>query len=156
MPDETQTEELIRELDETLTESLTYLTGDGNASGRVVGGWGAWEILCHMIYWHRATAEGVESVADGGRPRQIEAETDELNARIIASMTGKSMEELEDEVRELHARLVSAVRTIPDPTSPVFVRRSGAASSTDERLRMMAGHWRNHVQELKAAPSTLR
>jgi len=144
-------EKLITELDETVADALKYFTKVGQDSEARVGNWGAWEILCHMIYWHRATAEGIESVASGGRPRRIESETDEANARIIESMSGKTIEELAGEVRDLQARLVSAVRSIPDPTSTVFVRLNGAESSANQRLQMMAGHWRGHAQELKEA-----
>ena len=151
MSNQLSQEQLIAALDQTVSAALEYLTGEGSASQARVGDWGAWEILCHMIYWHRATTEGIESVASGGNPRQIEAETDEVNARIIESMSGKTIEELAIEVRELQTRLISAVRDIPDPNSTVFVRLGGAASSANERLQMMAGHWRGHVEELKEA-----
>ncbi|MCH7801515.1 MAG: DinB family protein [Chloroflexi bacterium] len=144
-------ETLIAELDETVENALKYFTEVGQNSQARVGDWGAWEILCHMIYWHRATADGIESVASGNSPRQIEVETDEANARIIESMSGKTVEELAKEVRDLQARLVSAFRSIPDPTSTVFIRLSGAESSANERLQMIAGHWRGHVDELKDA-----
>ena len=102
-----------------------------------------------MIYWHQATTDGIESVASGGDPRQIEAESDEVNARIIESMSGKTVEELAREVREIQGRLTSAVHSIPNLNSMVFIRMSGAESSTNERLQMMAGRWQGHVEELK-------
>ena len=144
-------ETLIAELDETVENALKYFTEVGQNSQARVGDWGAWEILCHMIYGHRATAERIETVTSGNSPRQIEVETDEANARIIEYMSGKTVEELAKEVRDLQARLVSAFRSIPDPTSTVFIRLSGAESSANERLQMIAGHWRGHVDELKDA-----
>ena len=151
MSNQQSQEQLIAELDQTVNNALAYFTGDRSAPEARVGDWGTWEILCHMIYWHRATAEGIESVSAGGSPRQIEAETDEVNALIIESMSGKTVEELANEVRDLQARLVSAVRSIPDPTSTVFIRLGGAESSANQRLQMMAGHWRGHLDELKEA-----
>jgi hypothetical protein len=151
MPKQEPQERMIAALDQTVNESLDYLTGEGLTSQARVDDWGAWEVLCHMIYWHRATTEGIESVASGGVPRQIEAETDEANAQIIASMSGKSSEELASEVREVQARLISAVRGILDPDSTVFIRLGGAESSTNQRLEAMTGHWRGHVEELKGA-----
>ena len=74
-----------------------------------------------MIYWQQATTDGIESVASGGDPRQIEAESDEVNARIIESMSGKTVEELAREVREIQGRVPTAVHSIPDPSSTVFI-----------------------------------
>lgn len=142
---------LIAKLDETVDDALKYFTEVGQNSEARVGDWGAWEILCHMIFWHRATAEGIESVASGDTPRQIKIDTDEANAHIIESMSGKTMDELANEVRSLQTRLVSAFRSISDPTSTVFIRLSGEESSANERLQMIAGHWREHVAELKEA-----
>ena len=151
LPTQNSQEQLIETLEETVNDALEYLTGEGLASQAKVGDWGAWEVLCHMIYWHQATTDGIESVASGGDPRQIEAESDEVNARIIESMSGKTVEELAREVREIQGRLISAVHSIPDPSSTVFIRMSGAESSANERLQMMAGHWQGHVEELKRA-----
>ena len=104
-----------------------------------------------MIYWHQATTDGIESVASGGDPRQIEAESDEVNARIIESMSGKTVEELAREVREIQGRVPTAFHSIPDPSSTVFIGMNRAESSTNERLQMIAGRWQGHVEELKRA-----
>jgi len=106
-----------------------------------------------MIYWHQVTSEGIESVAAGGDPRQMASETDELNAQIIESMSGNSIEELAAEVRHLQTRLVSSVRSISDPISTVFIRLNGAESSTNDRLQAITNHWHGHVEELKNAGS---
>ncbi|HBJ33016.1 MAG TPA: hypothetical protein DDY93_16810, partial [Dehalococcoidia bacterium] len=54
-----------------------------------------------MIYWHQTTTDGIESVVSGGDPRQFEAASDEANDRIIESISGKTVEELPREVREI-------------------------------------------------------
>ncbi len=151
LPNQNSQEQLIEALEETVSDALEYQTGEGLGSHAKVGDRGAWKVLCHMFYWHQATTDGIESVASGGDPRQIEAESDEVNARIIESMSGKTVEELAREVREIQGRLTSAVHSIPNLNSIVFIRMSGAESSTNERLQMMAGRWQGHVEELKRA-----
>jgi len=149
LPSQNSPEQLIEALEETVNDALEYLTGAGLASQPKVCEWNAWDVLCHMIYWHQATTNGNVSVASGGVPRQNEAQWDEVNARIIGSMSAMAVEELGREVRQIQGHLTSAVHSIPDPSSTVFIRVSGAGSSTNERLQMMTGYWQGHVKELK-------
>lgn len=93
--------------------------------------------------------EGNVSVVSGGVPRQNEAQWDDVNARIIGSMSGKTVEALVRDVRELQGYLTSAVHGIPDPCYAVFIRLNRAGSLINERFQMMAGYWQGHVEELK-------
>lgn len=140
LPTQNSHEQLIEALEETVSDALEYLTGEGLGSHAKVGDRGAWKVLCHMIYWHQATTDGIESVVSGGDPRQFEAESDEVNDRIIDSISGKTVEELAREVREIQGRVPTAFHSIPDPSSTVFIGMNRAESSTNERLQMMAGH----------------
>lgn len=140
LPTQNSQEQLIEALEETVSDALEYLTGEGLGSHAKVGDRGAWKVLCHMIYWHQATTDGIESVVSGGDPRQFEAESDEVNDRIIESISGKTVEELPREVREIQGRVPTAFHSIPDPSSTVFIGMNRAESSTNERLQMMAGH----------------
>ena len=140
LPTQNSQEQLVEALEETVSDALEYLTGEGLASHAKVGDRGAWKVLCHMIYWHQTTTDGIESVVSGGDPRQFEAESDEVNDRIIESISGKTVEELAREVREIQGRVPTAFHSIPDPSSTVFIGMNRAESSTNERLQMMAGH----------------
>lgn len=140
LPTQNSQEQLIEALEETVSDVLEYLTGEGLASHAKVGDRGAWKVLCHMIYWHQTTTDGIESVVSGGDPRQFKAESDEVNDRIIESISGKTVEELAREVREIQGRVPTAFHSIPDPSSTVFIGMNRAESSTNERLQMMAGH----------------
>lgn len=140
LPTQNSQEQLIEALEETVSDALEYLTGEGLGSHAKVGDRGAWKVLCHMFYWHQATTDGIESVVSGGDPRRFEAESDEVNDRIIDSISGKTVEELAREVREIQGRVPTAFHSIPDPSSTVFIGMNRAESSTNERLQMMAGH----------------
>ena len=93
-----------------------------------------------MIYWHQTTTDGIESVVSGGDPRQFVAESGEVNDRIIESISGKTVEELAREVREIQGHVPKTVHSIPDPSSTALICMSRAESSTNERLQVMAGH----------------
>ena len=121
LPTQNSQEQLIEALEETVSDAFEYLTGEGLASHAKVGDRGAWKVLCHMIYWHQTTTDGIESVVSGGDPRQFEAASDEANDRIIESISGKTVEELPREVREIQGRVPTPVHSIPDPSSSVFI-----------------------------------
>ena len=60
------TEALIANLDKVANE-VRYLAGPGRVSSARVDRWQARDILMHFIYFHDATAWGIQSAALGGR-----------------------------------------------------------------------------------------
>jgi hypothetical protein len=148
---EKQADNILDTLDKTVRDVLAYFEGQGSKSKARVGDWGAWEVLCHFVFWHEATIEGMESVASGGSPYRLNAATDELNARTIAKYQGESFSDLTALLRELEEQLQQAARGLPDLDAPVIMRVDGTTLSGRERLEVINRHWANHVAELQAA-----
>jgi len=61
-------EALLAELDRVVRETLTYFEGAGRVTSARVDRWQARDVLMHFIYFHDATAWGMQSVALGGPP----------------------------------------------------------------------------------------
>ena len=70
---------LIRGLDEAVREVLAYFEGAGRTSTAKVDKWQARDVLQHFIYFHDATAWGIQSAAQGGGPWPLPAGTDHIN-----------------------------------------------------------------------------
>ena len=141
-------ETLISSLDETVKTGLAYFESNADSEDRV-GIWTPREVLCHMIYWHQATVEGMETVASGGEPHRIYASTDEMNARAVGRASGKSVPQLIEELRPLQERLVSAARSMSDPNTTVLIRGNGSELSAAQRLELITSHWNEHLKELR-------
>ena len=144
-----QLEELIGAADSAVESGLTYFEGPGAESEVRVETWSPREVLCHMVYWHQATAEGIESVASGGPPYRIYASTDEMNARAVGRCSGKNVSQLSGEVRGFHERLVNGARSMSDPDATVLIRGDGAETSAVQRLQRILEHWNGHVKQLQ-------
>ena len=70
---------LLEALAEAVGQARAYfLKLDGEAVVRP-GAWGPAEVLSHLVFWHRANLEGMESVLAGGQPYQPGASIEELN-----------------------------------------------------------------------------
>lgn len=149
--------DVVATLKKSVDRGLNYLEVVGDSSNPKIGIWTSREVLCHLIYWHRATAEGMESVSSGGDPLTIYASTDEMNARAVGRVAGVNMKSLMREARELQARLVTAFENLVDPSAIVMIRQDVGRQSAKDRLQMMAHHWNAHVDELEnvAQDSTL-
>ena len=152
-----QIDSLIAALEQSVEAGLAYFQGPGSQSQVKIGHWEPREVLCHLVWWHQATVEGMESVAKGGAPYRIYASVDEMNARAVGRMAGKHINQadtygpsLVELARQWQARLVQAVRTIPDPNTTVLVMGDGSGRSIRQRLETMAQHWNEHVTELQA------
>jgi hypothetical protein len=142
---------LITALEQNVEVGLAYFQGPGSQAKIKIGRWGPREVLCHLVWWHQATAEGMESVLSGGAPYRIYASTDEMNARAVGRLAGKDIAQLAELVRQWQTRLVTAVRALPEPDAIVLIRGDGTELSARQRLETIAHHWNEHVEELQAA-----
>jgi hypothetical protein len=152
-----QIDDLLATLEQSVEAGLAYFQGPGGQSKAMIGHWGPREVLCHLVWWHQATVEGMESVAKGGAPYAIYASVDEMNARAVGRMAGREVNQsgtygasLVDLARQWQARLVQAARAIPDPNTIVLVMGDGGGRSVQQRLETIVQHWNEHVTELQA------
>jgi len=72
-------ESLLAELDRVVRETLTYFEGAGRVTSARVDRWQARDVLMHFIYFHDATAWGMQSVALGGPPWPLPTDADGIN-----------------------------------------------------------------------------
>jgi len=141
---------LITALQQNVDAGLAYFQGPGGRSQVKIGRWGPREVLCHLVWWHQATVEGMESVGSGGAPYRIYASVDEMNARAVGRLAGKTIDQMAEMVRAWQARLVTAARALPDLNTTVMILGDGSGRSVQQRLETMPQHWSEHVKELQA------
>jgi hypothetical protein len=142
---------LVNGLDDAVREVLAYFEHAGRTSSAKVDRWQARDVLQHFIYFHDATAWGIQSVALGGPPWQLPGDADIINEVCRRLHEHESYDELLAQVRLAHGRLMKAVRTSPDLDVACFRRPNGQTVTGAQRLEVLAKHWREHVAELQAA-----
>lgn len=140
---------LLNELAGVVVEARDYFSKlDGEAIVRP-GAWGPAEVLGHLVFWHRANLEGMESVLAGGRPYQPDASIEELNVKALNEMAGSRVADLLSEWDDLQIRLEARAREMPDPGVVVRVYSDGTARTLVERIEEVAGHIAEHLEELR-------
>jgi hypothetical protein len=144
-------ESLIQNLDRAVNEVLAYFAGPGRTSTARVDRWQGRDVLQHFLYFHDATAWGIQSAAMGGALWLLPADADTINEVCRRLHEHESFDELLVQLRLSHARLVEAARRSPDLDRPCFRRASGEVMTGRQRLELLAHHWREHVAELQAA-----
>lgn len=145
------TEALIRKLDGVVNDVLAYFGGPGRTSAARVDRWEGRDVLQHFLYFHDATAWGIESASQGGPVWVLPADADTINEVCRRLHAHESVDELIGQLRLAHARLAAAARRAPDLDRPCFRRASGETMTGRQRLELLARHWAEHVQELQAA-----
>lgn len=145
----------LQDLDRAVHEVLAYFDGPGRTTTARVDRWQARDVLQHFIYFHDATAWGVQSAALGGPPWPVPADSDTVNEVGRRLHEDESFDELLAQVRLAHARLMRAVRNTPDLDRPCFQRANGEVMTGRQRLIVLAKHWREHVQELRVAAAKI-
>ena len=145
------TDVLLAQLDRVVQDTLAYFEGPGRATTARVDRWQARDVLMHFLYFHDATAWGIQSAALGGPPWPVPADSDVVNEVCRRLHEHESFDELLAQVRQAHARLVRAARNAPDLDQPCFQRATGEIMPGGERLELLARHWAEHVRELREA-----
>src|SRR5438128_12550073 len=69
----------LANLDRVVQETLAYFEGPGRATNARVDRWRARDVLMHFIYFHDATAWGIQSLTLDGPPWPVAADCDTVN-----------------------------------------------------------------------------
>src|SRR5262245_42883103 len=144
-------DDLLVTLDQVVQDTLAYFDGAGRTTKARVDQWQARDVLMHFVYFHDATAWGIESAARGGPPWLVPADADTVNDVCRRLHERESIDDLLVQLRLAHARLLAAARKAPDLDQPCFKRSSGEVMTGRQRLELLARHWAEHVHELQAA-----
>ena len=147
----TDNEAIIQHLDRVADDVLAYFAGPGRTSRARVDRWQGRDVLQHFIYFHDATAWGIQSVATGGPVWTLPADSDTINEVCRRLHEHESVDDLLGQARLAHARLLRAARGAPDLDQPCFRRANGETMTGRQRLELLARHWGEHVGELQAA-----
>ena len=142
---------LVNGLDEAVREVLAYFEGAGRTSSATVDRWQARDVLQHFIYFHDATAWGIQSAALGGPQWVLPGDADIINEVCRRLHERESFDELLTQLRQAPARLGHAARNAADIDKPCFRRPNGELVTGRQRLEVLARHWAEHVRELQAA-----
>ena len=143
-------DQLLVPADEAVQRTLAYLEGPGATSTARIDRWGVWEIAAHLLHWHRVTAEAAIAVARGGPPSHFTSPVDDINEEVVAKSAGMNLVQLVSALKEAHGTLVQAIRDLPDPDAVLMVRHDGSSPTAKDRLRTIAHHWTEHLEELLA------
>ena len=141
----------IAALDAVVQDVLGYFAGAGRSTAARVDRWQARDVLMHFLYFHDATAWGIESAAVGGPPWPVPTDADTVNEVCRRLHEEESFDDLLTQIRLAHGRLLRAARRSPDLDRPCFKRANGEVSTGRQRLEVLARHWAEHVRELQAA-----
>jgi len=143
-------DESIAALEHSVEEGLSHFRRLEAEAKIQAGKWGPRETLCQLVWWHQASAEGMESVVSGGAPYHIYASTNEMNARAVGRFSGQSVAQLADKVQQYQTRLIAAARALANPQAIVFIHRDGSEDSAQRRFESITQQWKACVGEIQA------
>src|SRR5215813_14834039 len=123
---------LLTELDRVVKDTLSYFDGAGRSTGARVDRWQARDILMHFIYFHDATAWGIQAAALGGPPWPLAADADTINEVCRRLHAHESFDELLTQLRQAHARLMNAARS-SNHLEPLASRASAGRTAKPSR-----------------------
>ena len=144
----------LADLDRVAQDTFAYFDGAGRTTTARVDRWHARDVLMHFLYFHDATAWGIQSAALGGPLWPVPGDADIINEVCRRLHADESFDQLLMQVRLAHGRLMKAAHDSPDLDTACFKRANGETLTGAQRLELLAKHWREHVHELQAAQAT--
>lgn len=141
---------VIAEMDRVAKQTFRYFAGPGKTTKARIDKWKARDVLQHFIYFHDATAWGIQSAAIGGPLWPVPGDSDIVNEVCRRLHEHESVDDLLAQLRQAHARLMGAAKN-GDLDKPCFRRANGETLTGAQRLELLARHWTEHVRELEAA-----
>ena len=147
-------DQLLAHAEQAVQKTLEYLGGPGATSAVRIDRWGVWEISAHLLHWHRVTADAALAAAQGEPPVRFTTTVDEINEEVVGRSAGMSLAQIVSELKQVHRTMVQAIRDLPDPDVVLIHRQDGSSPSAKDRLRTIAHHWSEHLDELLDASGT--
>ena len=148
---ETQSlDDLIAALDKQVETGLAQLRELETSGGITMGAYGPRETLCQIVWWCATSADAMESVAAGGEPIRIYAPDDEMDARAVGRFTGRTVEQLADQMTQAQTRLRTAARNLTHHSASVLQHGDGRTDSAQGCVEELSRRWQECLSELQA------
>ncbi len=133
-------------------DAFVHLPPERRAAARLVGEWGARELVAHLGYWAGHSTEAIHRVARGeAEAFDADAENDDVDARnatVARIARGTPLREVRSREAAAAEALLSRLRTI-DPALLDVVLPDGG--TLEEQVRVDGPeHYDEHARELRA------
>lgn len=142
-------ENLLKQLDETISRLFIAYRGIKNPESILFGEWTAKDILGHIVFWHESFARNVCDIASGVKPRPLKGKLSDLNQKSVEEMRLYSIETL---ISRLEAAHRAIQKNILNPRLEQIPYRKGSRDYTpEEHLETVNRHIRGHLKAIEKA-----
>lgn len=112
----------------------------------VTGEWSVRDLIAHIAWWEEESLKHLPMILEGNRPQRYSVKyggIDAFNALMTAEKRDRSLDEIRQESKETHRRLIEYIRRVPPEA---FVGDSRAR----HRLRLDTyGHYPIHTKDIR-------
>ena len=112
------------------------------------GGWGAHEVLSHIVFWHETYARILETMAEGRRPAVLVGVFPEFNRIAVERFRTVRDAVLVARLRRANAIVVAALGSLP-PHARIRIKSGTNARGPVEFADRVDAHLRGHLDELR-------
>lgn len=139
--------EAIARLDTTVDEVSRVLPGMP-APAVPHAGWGAHEVLSHIVFWHETYARILEAMAEGHQPAVLVGVFPEFNRIAVERLRTVPDAVLVARLRRANAIVVAALGSL-SPHARVRIKSGTNARGPVEFADRVEAHLRGHLEELR-------
>jgi hypothetical protein len=142
-------EELLKQLNETISELFGVYGNMVNPRIAVNEDWTAKDILGHITFWHESFARNVSDLVNGIKPTLLKGKYSDLNQRCLDEMRPQAVEEI---IKRLEAAHSVIQENILNAKLILIPYKKGSRDYTpEEHLDIVNKHIQEHLREIKKA-----
>ena len=112
------------------------------------GGWGAHEVLSHIVFWHETYARILEAMAEGRQPAVLVGVFPEFNRIAVERFRTVPDAVLVARLRKANAIVVAALGSVP-PHARIKIKSGANPRGPVQFADRVEAHLRGHLDELR-------
>ena len=143
----TTRENLLNDLNETVSQLLETCQGIRDPNSLVYEGWTVKDVLSHLTFWHESFARNASDLVKGSKPKPLRGKYSLLNERCFAEFRPLTMEEVITRFKKAHAVIQENI--LDDKLKLIPYRVGSRDYPPDEHLKIVNDHIKEHTNDIK-------
>ena len=111
-------------------------------------GWGAHEVLSHVVFWHETYARILEAMTEGREPVVLEGVFPEFNRIAVERFRAAPDALLVERLRHANAVVVAALAALP-PHARIRIKSGANPRGPVQFADRIEAHLRGHLEDLR-------
>ncbi|MDO9087256.1 MAG: hypothetical protein Q7U53_13700 [Anaerolineaceae bacterium] len=139
-------EDLLKQLNETITQLLVVYQNMADSEMEVYEGWTARYVLGHITFWHESFARNVLDIVNDGKPSPLKGTYRDLNQRCFDEIRTQTIEDIIMRLEAAHKVIREDILSTKLKLIPY--KKGSRDYFPEEHLDIVNAHIKDHLSDI--------